>query len=169
MFCMDKRRVYSLGFAAVLLAVGTSASWADTPAEKKFNIHKCLLQIYLTQRKSEAGTEYSALLALKPNDAQMHFEYGNFLLRGGNNGGAATQYRAACKYQGRMADYQIGLGNALMRLKDYPGAIVAYSKACQIGGATGSQSPQTLLQGAQQYQQQQANFNAYQKQLKDNE
>jgi hypothetical protein len=54
-------------------------------------------------------------------------------------------------------------------MKDYSGAIGAYSRACQIGGSTGSQNPQTLLQNAQQYQQQQANYNNYQKQLKDAE
>lgn len=169
MFSTVSRSVFSFSLAAVVMAVGATASIAETPAQKRENIHRCLLQIYLSQRKSEAGGEYQALLAMKPADAQLHFDYGNFLLRGGNASGAAGQYQLAVKNAPRNADYQIGLGNALMRNKNYKGAVAAYRRAVEIGGATGSQSPQSLLQVAQQYVQQQEAYENYKKQQAENQ
>jgi len=169
MFSMVIRSAFSLAIAATLLGVSANACLAETGAQKREAIHRILLQIYLSQRKSEAGAEYVALLAMKPSDAQLHYDYGNFLLRGANNGGAAAQYRLACKIAGRNADYQVGLGNALMRSKDYRGAVVAYRRAVEIGGATGSQSPAQLLAVAQQYVQQQEQYENYKKQQQENQ
>lgn len=169
MFSMVIRSAFSLGVVVTLLGVTASASFAETAKEKREAIHKCLLAIYLSQRKSEAGNEYLALLASNPSDGKMHYDYGNFLLRGGNAAGATNQYRLACKVQGHVADYQIGLGNALMRNKDYRGAVVAYRRAVEIGGATGSQSPAALLAQAQQYVQQQEQYENYKKQQAENQ
>ncbi|HEY9731217.1 MAG TPA: tetratricopeptide repeat protein [Drouetiella sp.] len=169
MFSKVIRSAFSIGIAAVVAAAAAAPGLADTPAQKRENIHRCLLQIYLSQRKSEAGGEYLALLAAKPSDAQLHYDYGNFLLRGGNAGGSAAQYQAAIKYAPRNADYQIGLGNALMRTKNYKGAVAAYRRAVEIGGATGSQSPQQLLGVAQQYVQQQEAYENYKKQQAENQ
>lgn len=169
MFSMVIRSAISMGIAAAVLAIGATASLADSPAQKRETIHRCLLQIYLSQRKSEAGGEYLALLAAKPSDAQLHYDYANFLLRGGNSGGATAQYQAAIKYAPRNADYQVGLGNALMRNKNYRGAVAAYRRAVEIGGATGSQSPAQLLQTAQQYVQQQEAYENYKKQQAENQ
>lgn len=169
MFSMVIRSAFSLGIVVCLLAVNASASFAETPKEKREAIHKILLAIYLNQRKSEAGAEYLALLASNPSDGKMHYDYGNFLLRGGNAAGATAQYRLACKYQGRVADYQIGLGNALMRNKDYRGAVAAYRRAVEIGGATGSQSASALLATAQQYVAQQEQYENYKKQQAENQ
>ncbi len=169
MFSMVIRSAFSLGLVVTLFAVSAGASFAETPKEKREAIHRCLLAIYLSQRKSEAGGEYLALLASNPSDGRLHYDYGNFLLRGGNAAGATAQYRLACKVQGHVADYQIGLGNALMRNKDYRGAVVAYRRAVEIGGATGSQSPAALLAQAQQYVQQQEQYEQYKKQQLENQ
>jgi|LakMenEpi03Aug12_release.lakeMendotaPanAssembly.Ray.scaffolds.fasta_scaffold169570_2 tetratricopeptide (TPR) repeat protein len=169
MFSMVIRSAVSMGIAAAVVAVVAAPGLADTPAQKRENIHRCLLQIYLSQRKAEAGSEYTALLAAKPSDAQLHYDYGNFLLRGGNASGAAGQYQAAIKYAPRNADYQVGLGNALMRTKSYKGAVSAYRRAVEIGGATGTQSPQALLTVAQQYVAQQEAYENYKKQQAENQ
>ncbi|MBS1956183.1 MAG: hypothetical protein JST89_18505 [Cyanobacteria bacterium SZAS-4] len=169
MFSMVIRSAFSLGIVVSLLAVNATASFADSPKEKRETIHKCLLAIYLSQRKSEAGGEYLALLAANPSDGKMHYEYGNFLLRGGNASGAQAQYALACKYQSHVADYQIGLGNAMMRNKNYRGAVAAYRRAVEIGGATGSQSPSALLATAQQYVAQQEQYENYKKQQAENQ
>jgi Flp pilus assembly protein TadD len=166
---MINRTAFSLALAAAVLAGSANASWAESALAKKETIHRCLLQIYVSQRKGEAAGEYNALLAMKPADGQLHYDYANFLLRGGNNAAAAGQYRLATKYQPRNADFQIGLGNALLHAKDYNGAVNAYRRAVEIGGATGTQSPTDLLNRALQYQQQQTNFENYKKQQKDNE
>jgi tetratricopeptide (TPR) repeat protein len=169
MFSTMIRSAFSIGLAVAVSAVGAAASQADTPAQKRETIHKCLLQIYQSQRNPAAGGEYQALLAAKPSDATMHYDYGNFLLRGGNASGAAAQYQLAIKYSGRTADYQIGLGNALMRTKNYRGAVAAYRRAVELGGATGSQNPQGLLTTAQQYVQQQEAYENYKKQQAENQ
>ncbi len=169
MFSMVIHSALSFGIAVSLLAVTASAGLAESPKEKREAIHKCLLAIYLNQRKSEAGGEYLALLASNPSDGKMHYDYGNFLLRGGNAAGATAQYRLACKVQGHVADYQIGLGNALMRNKDYRGAVAAYRRAVEIGGATGSQSAGALLTQAQQYVAQQEQYENYKKQQAENQ
>lgn len=169
MFSLVLRSALSLSLGLALLAAGAGAVQADTPAQKREMIHRCLLTIYTQQRKGEASGEYQALLAMKPTDAQLHFEYGNFLLRGGNAAGAVAQYTAATKNAGRNADYQIGLGNALMRVKNYRGAVAAYRRAVEIGGATGTQNPTALLSAAQQYVQQQEAYDNYKKQQRENE
>ncbi|HEY9679828.1 MAG TPA: tetratricopeptide repeat protein [Drouetiella sp.] len=164
---MFKRSAFSLAIAASLVASTFCAVHAETPAQKKENIHRCLLQIYLSQHRPEASDEYKALLAIRPTDAPMHFEYGNTLFRGGNYAGAATEYQAAIK-NGARGEYEVGLGNALMRTKNYRGAVAAYRKAVELGGSGAANAGQ-LLQSAQQYVQQQEAYDAYKKQQKENE
>ncbi len=169
MFSMINRAAISLALATAVFVGAASASWADSPQVKRETIHRLLLQIFVSQHRGEAAGEYSALLAMKPSDAQLHYDYATFLLRGGNNAASIGQYRLATKYQTRNADFQIGLGNALLRAKDYNGAVAAYRHAVEIGGATGTQSPGALLNQALQYQQQAINFENYKKQQKDAE
>jgi Flp pilus assembly protein TadD len=124
---------------------------------KKALCRTCLAKIYATQGKTaEAIVEYDELLKLTPNDANAHFEYGNFLARNNKAGLAVNHFKRAAALKPSIPEYQVGLGNALMYTKNYDGAVVAYSKACSLGGKYQSQ-----LQLAQQYQAQQKLLEQY--------
>ena len=124
---------------------------------KKTLCHSCLSKIYVAQGQiSEATTEFQELLKLTPNDASVHFDFGNFLARNGKTDLAATQFKLAAKIKPNVPEYQVGLGNALMYTKNYDAAVQAYTKACSLGGKY-----QTQLQTAQQYQAQQKLLEQY--------
>jgi Flp pilus assembly protein TadD len=129
---------------------------------KKVLCHTCLVKIYVAQQNvKDATTEFNELLKLTPNDASVHFDYGNFLARNGKADLAVTQFKLAAKFKPSVPEYQVGLGNSLMYSKDYNGATAAYSKACLLGGKY-----QDLLQKAQQYELQQKVYEQYQAKIK---
>jgi predicted Zn-dependent protease len=139
-------------------------AWAVEPEvlAKKALCHSCLAKIYVAERRyPEAIVEYQALLAMKPNDAAMRFEYGNLLAKIDKAALAVPQFRAAAKLAPYVPEYQVGLGNACMYTKNYDGAVTAYTKACNLGGKY-----QTSLQTALQYQAQQKSLNQYTQQQK---
>ena len=151
----------------LIAGLARSASAAEVMSKKE-TIHRCLLTIYQSEHKDkEAAQEYTALLALKPNDAQTRYDYGNWLLRGNQFGAAITQYRKATQIQPRNADYQGGLGGALLHNQDYAGAVEAYRHAieCQTQGQ--NFAPQ--FGQAQQYLQHQKAMERYKQQLKQQE
>ncbi|HEY9715150.1 MAG TPA: hypothetical protein V6C72_16895, partial [Chroococcales cyanobacterium] len=105
----------SLLSAALLAGVyAGTAAMAETATEKKIAIHKALRDIYTQQKRKEVAGEYAALIALEPNDAQNHYEYGMWLLRGEQLKAAVGQFQAATKIQPRNADYLAGLGMAYL-------------------------------------------------------
>ncbi len=129
---------------------------------KKVLCHTCLMKIYVAQGNvAQALTEYQELLKLTPNDAALHFDYGNFLARNSKPDLAIPQFKLAAKLKPTIPEYQVGLGNVLMYTKDYAGAVAAYSKACVLGGKY-----QDMVQKAQQYQAQQKSYEQYQQKIK---
>lgn len=74
---MQFRMATSVSMAVAILTVSAGASLAQSAASKKETIHRCLLQIYQAEHSPEAANEFAALLALKPNDAGIHYEYAN--------------------------------------------------------------------------------------------
>ena len=156
-------------FALALLLLGSlayplclPAAAADSEAvRKKILCHTCLVKIYKAQRKyPEAAAEYQTLLAFQPNDARLHFDYGQTLNQLQKLQPAAQQYRSAAKIDPSVPEYQAALGIVLLNLKDYNGAVTALTKACQMGGKFQSQ-----LTIAQQYQAQNEQLKQYTKQV----
>jgi cytochrome c-type biogenesis protein CcmH/NrfG len=159
------RMVASLSLTVLAFSFG-SAGWSQQ-AGRKETIHRCLLKIYQAQQSPEVAGEFSALLAIKPGDAQLHYEYGGFLLRSGNVAGGIAQFRKAAQLQPSNADFQGYLGQALMSTKDYDGAVTALRRACASGAS--AQNWPAKLQQALQYQLQARQYAQYQKDLKERE
>lgn len=146
-----------------LFTQSTNLCWAQSASEKKDTIHGCLLQIYRSQHKKEADGEYQALIALKPNDDQIRYDYASYLLSSGELGKAIVQYRKIVALQPRRGDYWAALGAALLPNKETDAAVQADRKAVEIGG----QKYMEQLNRALQYQQQQQQYANYKKQIKD--
>lgn len=163
---MSEKRCNCLTLAFVIVcfqSVASQASFAVNPEVlgKKIMIHECLKNIYVAQRRElDAIAEFNALLGLDPNNAKLHFEYGNFLAQSQKTGPAAAQYQIAARLQPGVAEYQGGLGNGFMYTKRYGMAVAAYTRACQLGGRY-----QQQLQLAQQYDAQQKQMQQYEKKV----
>lgn len=164
---MSKRRNLAVALLAASLATIIQmlmpASFAlDEMDVKKAFIHETLLKCYLAKRMlPEAQKEYQAVLKYKPNDARMHFDYGNCMLTMQNKAGALTQFQAAAKIQPGIPEYQAAVGAVSMMLKRYDQAVTSYTRAVSLGG-----SFQQQLQAAQMYQAQQRELAEYNKQMK---
>ena len=144
--------------AVVGMALVCALSQATEAQSRKEQIHKELLHIYLAEKKyRDAQEEYQTLLVIKPGDAQLHYDFGNFLAHKGDYSTSLTHYQQAVKLSPGNADYNGGLGDAFLRIKDYKGAIAAYRRA---GSKYGSQ-----LNLALQYQQQLDQLEHYNRQL----
>lgn len=150
-------------FIGVVLLVLLPASAVEPEVlAKKALCHSCLAKIYVAQKKyNEAMVEYQALLAIQPNDAAMHYEYGALLSKNDKFVAAIPQFKAAAKLSAFVPEYQCALGNCYMYAKNYDAAVTAYTKACSLGGKY-----QTQLQSALTYQAQEKQLKQYQQQQK---
>jgi tetratricopeptide (TPR) repeat protein len=161
---MLKHRLTCLIFTALFVAIALPrAGFAISEMDvRKAFIHETLLKCYLAKRLlPEAQREYKAVLLYKPNDARMHFDYGNCMLTMQNKAGAAVQFGLAAKIQPGVPEYWAAVGAVEMMLKNYAAAVAAYTKAVSLGG-----NYRTELQRAEYYLQQQREEQARQKQLK---
>lgn len=168
--CTDALRLACLSVAiaaqiAALSGAFTNPVLAQSPAEKKEQIHKALLQIYLSQRRKEAAGEFNAIIALNPSDAQTHYEYGKWLAGGDQLKASVAQFQAATKLQPRNALFNAGLGSAYLHLGQYGNAVAAYTKAQQC--CNPGQDFRRELQVAQQYLQNEKAMAKYKQQVKD--
>ncbi len=104
---------------------------AEEIAKRKEIIHSCLLNIYINQHKRpQASQEYQTLLAMKPDDAKMHFAYGSFLAQGNEMGGAAAQIKQAIKLDPANAKYNGTLGLMYLKAKKPTQALDYLKQAC---------------------------------------
>jgi tetratricopeptide (TPR) repeat protein len=158
-----RRLPVSLFAAAFLVVVEVPACLAlDEIEVRKLFIHEQLLKCYLGKRMlPEALKEYQTVLHSKPNDARMHFDYGNALLTMGNKKSALTEFKACARIQPGVPEYQAAVGAVSMMLKIYDQAVISYTRAVSLGG-----SYQQQLQAAQMYQAQQKELAEYNKQMK---
>src|SRR5277367_1557843 len=131
----------SRSLAASLLAASMAiinlapASFAidETEVRKSF-IHEQLLKCYLAKRMlPEAMKEYQAVLRVKPNDARMHFDYGNVMLTMQNKKGAIVEFRNCARLQPGIPEYQAAVGAVSMMLKNYDQAVTSYTRAVSLG------------------------------------
>jgi len=160
-----KARSSAIIGALVVNACGVNAAHADTPTTKKEMVHTMLLQIYEQRGSKEVAPEYQALLAMKPNDDKLHYRYGMYLEKAGDDR-AVKEYREAAKLAPAKPDYWGALGNAHYRNRNYSGAAGAYKRAVECGGGA---KYQQLYQNMMQYLQQQRDYQNYQQKLKDDQ
>lgn len=109
-----------------------SANPVASGAVRRAIVHQNLLLCYSRLNKTvETGDEFSILEKITPNDALLHYNYGVFLYKSGNLGGAIAQYRKACELDPVSQDYHGMLGCMLAKVKDYDGAL----SQLQLGGS----------------------------------
>lgn len=123
---------------AILLITMQSMHAHAAAMDKKETIHRCLLAIYQSEKRTgEAEGEFQSLISINPNDARLHFDYGLYLSNNGDTSTALVQIRQAVKLEPQNADYWGNLGSQLRQVNDYRGAIDAYRHAIECGGSCG--------------------------------
>jgi predicted Zn-dependent protease len=128
-------------FALALLSLVSSVNIQSASAQmgmtmgRKEMIHMSLLKCYTDLgRNAEAEGEYNVLLAMKPNDGVLHFNYARLLVAAGKKGPALAHYRKAAQSNPGNADFQGQLGQMLYNANDFSGASRALGIAMQLPG-----------------------------------
>lgn len=128
-------------FALALLSLVSSVNIQSASAQmgmtmgRKEMIHMSLLKCYTDLgRNAEAEGEYNVLLAMKPNDGVLHFNYARLLVAAGKKGPALAHYRKAAQSNPGNADFQGQLGQMLYNANDFTGASRALGIAMQLPG-----------------------------------
>jgi Tfp pilus assembly protein PilF len=131
--------------AAVLAAVVSSTvppanAEVDvaTITNRKEVIHTCLLNIYLQQKKrAQAISEYQILVAMKPTDSKLLYQYGVYLFQGGtpaDYSASLTQLKKAVTLEPQNPQINGVIGSLYLKLKNPREALTWFGKACQCGG-----------------------------------
>ncbi|MFA7339429.1 MAG: hypothetical protein WC028_21795 [Candidatus Obscuribacterales bacterium] len=128
-------------FALALLSLVSSVDIQSASAQmgmtmgRKEMIHMSLLKCYTDLgRNAEAEGEYNVLLAMKPNDGVLHFNYARLLVAANKKGPALAHYRKAAQSNPGNADFQGQLGQMLYNANDFTGASRALGIAMQLPG-----------------------------------
>lgn len=128
-------------FALALLSLVSSVNIQSASAQmgmtmgRKEMIHMSLLKCYTDLgRNAEAEGEYNVLLAMKPNDGVLHFNYARLLVAAGKKGPALAHYRKAAQSNPGNADFQGQLGQMLYNANDFTGASRHLGIAMQLPG-----------------------------------
>lgn len=122
------------GLTAAPVSAGATVDEASIKRRKEV-LHTCLLNIYLNQKRSpEAMKEYQALIALKPSDPKMHYDYGRFLAVMGKNSEAIAELKKAAQLNPGDKDINGVLGTTLVRAKQFPAGLDYLKKAVAHGG-----------------------------------
>lgn len=128
-------------FALALLSLVSSFNIQSASAQmgmtmgRKEMIHMSLLKCYTDLgRNAEAEGEYNVLLAMKPNDGVLHFNYARLLVAANKKGPALAHYRKAAQSNPGNADFQGQLGQMLYNANDFTGASRALGIAMQLPG-----------------------------------
>jgi stress-induced-phosphoprotein 1 len=133
----NRRKTAALSVVAfsILLLQGSPGFAVNEIEVRKAFIHEQLLKCYLGKRMlPEAISEYKVVLRYKPNDASLHFNYGNVLLTMGNKPGALSEFNQCVRIAPGVPEYQGAVGAVSMMLKNYAKAVDAYTKALRLGG-----------------------------------
>ncbi|MBP9090021.1 hypothetical protein KBI23_03270 [bacterium] len=136
-FKVTSRFAFALAMLTLASSVniqGASAQLGMTMGRKEM-IHMSLLKCYTDLgRNAEAEGEYNVLLAMKPNDGVLHFNYARLLVAAGKKGPALVHYRKAAQSNPGNADFQGQLGQMLYNNNDFAGASRALGVAMQLPG-----------------------------------
>ncbi len=142
-----------LSLSACLVLTDTIALAQTVPSSRKEMIHRSLLECYTKMgRGAEVGQEYATLIAIKPNDALLQYNYGYHLLTAGNVAGAVLHYKRATQLDPANQPYHAALGNLYMQQKNYPGALLEFGRAGESGRAPYEQVQKYMQQLDQQRQ-----------------
>jgi tetratricopeptide (TPR) repeat protein len=157
---MKLKFLASLALLTMVTSVGIPSAEAQfaMTGNRKEMIHQSLLKCYTEMgRTAEMEGEYNILLAMKPTDSVLHFNYGRILQQANKKAPALAHYKKAAQYQPGNADFQGTLGQMLMYTGDYNGAYQALGRAIQIpGGDRYKPSYENAVKYMQQVQAQRA-------------
>ncbi|MBL0184143.1 MAG: hypothetical protein IPP97_00240 [Candidatus Obscuribacter sp.] len=142
-----------LSLSACLVLTDLACFAQTAPGSRKEMIHRSLLECYSKMgRGAEVGQEYATLIAIKPNDALLHYNYGYHLLTAGNVAGAVLHYKRATQLDPANQPYHAALGNLLMQQKNYQGALLEFGRAGEAGRGPYEQVQKYIQQLEQQRQ-----------------
>lgn len=156
-----KRQTLALALAAgsVMGLASIGAAHAQQASSRKEAFHLALLDCYQKLGKTaDVTAEFNQLVAIKPNDAKLQYNFGYHLYTMGNTAGAIQHYRKAAQLDPSNQDYHGNLGNLLMNTKDYNGALSEYGRA--------GERFRPQFDQVQKYIQQVAQQRAYEAQMK---
>jgi tetratricopeptide (TPR) repeat protein len=102
--------------------------------KNKDEIHKTLIQMALREKdEPEAIAEYKEYLKVKPGDGDMHWEFANFLYKGGKGlKESLPEYKAASDCRPNDSRGHEHYAYLLLCDKDFEGSINAYTKAIKV-------------------------------------
>ncbi len=145
---------------ALALSLAVEQAHAQIGTSRKEQIHLSLLKCYEQMGKTaEQGQEYAVLLAMRPQDGALHYNYGHLLQTLGNKKGALAQFKAAAQYSPGNVDIQGTYGQMLLYAGDYQGAYNKLGAAMQMAGGERYKAGFTAAQQYLQQQQQQRLIN----------
>ena len=122
-----------LAFQMPLYAVPTLD--AGEVKKRKILIHQSLLKIYTAQnRVEEALKEFPIVIALLPQDARLHYDFGVYLMNSGRSELSLKQLKRAVELAPANADYNGTLGTVLIRLNRYQEGLKYLRDAIRYGG-----------------------------------
>lgn len=156
-----KRQTLALALTAgsVIGLASASAAHAQGATSRKEAFHLALLDCYSKLGKTaDVTSEFNQLVAIKPNDAKLQYNFGYHLYTMGNTAGAIQHYRKATQLDPSNQDYHGNLGNLLMNTKDFNGALTEYGRA--------GERFRPQFDQVQKYIQQVAQQRAYEQQMK---
>ncbi len=144
---------------AVFLAIGFIASTATAATadgdDRKETILRALYDIYnKTNQPALAVQELHALIALRPNDPQLHWYLAAQLMNDRNYKAAIPELIRGSKINSGNFEFTGNLGRCYMQTANYGAAVAAYTKAVQ-SQRPGGTDWRGELQTAQQYVQHQ--------------
>jgi len=116
-----------LTFAVSACSVAAAEIDAAQITKRKEVIHKCLLKIYVDQRKRpQAIAEYQIITTMEPNDAAMRCKFGQYLAQGGtpaDYNAAIVQLKKAIQIDPSNPTYQGILGSLYLKIKNVEEAV----------------------------------------------
>ncbi|CAN5383596.1 hypothetical protein BH11CYA1_BH11CYA1_32410 [soil metagenome] len=132
---VTKRFAFAIALLLLASSLNIEGASAQVTMGRKEMIHMSLLKCYTDLgRNAEAEGEYNILLAMKPNDGVLHFNYARMLVADNKKGPALAHYRKAAQSNPGNADFQGQLGQMLYNAGDFTGASRALGIAMQLPG-----------------------------------
>jgi tetratricopeptide (TPR) repeat protein len=117
------------------LAQSARAQIPPNSTAQSYTIHEDLLKCYQgLGKQAETEVEFRWLLAARPNNALLHYNYGYLLKNAGKFIPASVEYEKAAMYEGSNVDYVGQCGQMFAFNKNYTKAYQYLGKAMQMPG-----------------------------------
>ena len=128
-------RQAGLGYSREHEAQSAQAQVISSPAAEAYALHEDALKCNIEHGNSaETETEYKWLLAARPTNALMHYNYAVLLKDSNKKAAAAAEYEKAAVYDGSNADFVGSAGQMFFYLGNYTKAYQYLGKAVQMPG-----------------------------------